>query len=104
MENWFDYYKDRRFVPIFFITLVVLCIIGPFVVGIIFQVADSYDLLKYWPFAAAWLGILQLALIGRRFARARDRRCNRYKSLPLSRDERAKAQSKLKTKPTFKSS
>jgi len=103
MENWFDYFKDRRFVPIFFVTLLVL-VAGTPVIGIIFQVADSHDLLKYWPFAAAWLGVLLLALIGRSFARARDRRRNRYKSLPLSRDERAKAQSKLKTKPTFKSS
>jgi len=103
MENWFDYFKDRRFVPLFFITLVVL-FAGPLVIGIFFQAADSYDLLKYWPFAAAWLGVLLLVLIGRSIAEARAQRRNRYKSLPLSRDERAKAQSKLKTKPTFKSS
>jgi hypothetical protein len=103
MENWFDYFKDRRFVPIFFITLVVL-FAGPLVIGIIFQAADCYDLLKYWPFASSVLGVCLLVLIGRSIAEARARRHNRYQSSPLSRDERAKAQSKLKTKPTFKSS
>jgi hypothetical protein len=103
MENWFDYFKDRRFVPIFFITLVVI-FGGLLVIGIILPVADSYGLLKYWPFRATVIGLCLLVLIGRSFAEARARRLNRYKSSPLSRDERAKAQSKLKTKRTFKSS
>jgi hypothetical protein len=101
MENWFDYFKDRRFVPIFFITLVVL-FAGPLVIGIILQVAVSCDLLKYWPFAAAVTGVCLLILIGRGIAQARARRLNRYKSSPLSRDELAKARSKLTTKPNFK--
>jgi len=103
MENWFDYFKDRRFAPIFFITLVVL-FAGTPVIGIIFQGADRYDLFKYWPYASSVIGFCLLVLAGRRFAEARARRRNRYKSSPLSRDEREKAQSKLKTKPTIKSS
>ncbi len=101
MDNRFDYFKNRRFVPIFFITLVAI-FAGPLVIGIILQVADSRDLLKYWPFVLMVIGLWLLVLIGRSLREMRVRRLNCYKTSPLSRDEMAKARSKLISRTVFK--
>jgi hypothetical protein len=96
MENWFDYFKDRRFVPIFFVTLVVL-FVGPLILGILFKIADAYNLLNHWPLAAIGGGLWLVILIRRAFAQMRARRRDRYERSPLSRDERLKARSKLQS-------
>lgn len=101
--NVFEYFKERRLGAVFFGTL--LAFIGALVGGaIVYQVAGGFNLFQYWPFALVGTGLLLLALIWRGFRQMRARHLNRYKSSPLSRDERAKARSKLKTKPTPKSS
>jgi membrane protein implicated in regulation of membrane protease activity len=92
--NVFDYYKDRRFVPVFFVTLVVL-FAGPLVIGLILGLADAYDLLKYWPFVVTVIISSLLVSIVRAVQRERARRKDRYKIAPLSRDELNKARSKL---------
>jgi len=96
MENWFDYFKDRRYVPIFFVTLVVL-FVGPLVLGILLKIADGYDLLKYWPLELVGAGVFLLVLIWRAIAQMRTRCRGRYEMSPLSRDERCKARSKLQS-------
>ena len=101
--NLFDYFKERRLGAVFFGTLLVF--IAAMVGGVmVYQTAGGFNLLQYWPFALVGTGLLLLALIWRGIRQTRTRRLNRYKSSPLSRDERAKARSKLKTKPTLKSS
>ncbi len=96
MENWFDYFKDRRYVPIFFVTLLAL-FVGPLILGIFFKIADAYNLLNYWPFAVIGTGLWLLVLIRRVIADMRARRRGRYEMSPLSRDERRKARSKLQS-------
>jgi hypothetical protein len=96
MENWFDYFKDRRFVPIFFVTLLALCV-GPLILGILFKIADGYNLLNYWPLAVIGTGLWLLVLTRRVIADMRARRRGRHEILPLSRDERCKARSKLQS-------
>jgi hypothetical protein len=96
MENWFDYFKDRRFVPIFFVTLVVL-FVGPLILGILFKIADDYNLLNYWPLALIGTGLWLVILVRLAIADMRARRRGRYEMSPLSRDERCKARSKLKS-------
>ncbi len=92
--NIFDYFKDRRFAAVFFGTLALL--IGGLILGeILYQVSDGFDFLRYWPVMSSGIGLVLLALIWRGFRQARLRRQQRYKSSPLSRDERAKARSKL---------
>ena len=94
MENWFEFFKDRRFVPVFFITLVAL-VLGAAGLALLLQIAESNDLLKYWPFVAAIILVVLAVIITREVVRAQARRRNRYKHSPLSRDELTKARSKL---------
>lgn len=99
--NLFDYFKERRLGAVFFGTF--LAFIGAMVGGVmVYQIAGGFNLRQYWPFALVGTGLLLLALIWRGFRQMKARRFNRYKSSPLSRDEKAKARSKLKTKPTIK--
>jgi hypothetical protein len=99
--NVFEYFKERRLGAVFFVTL--LAFVGVMAGGVmVYQIAGGFNLLQYWPFALVGTGLLLLALTWRGFRQMRARRLNRYKSSPLSRDERVKARSKLKTKPTSK--
>jgi MFS family permease len=101
--NVFEYFKERRLGAVFFGTLLVF--LGAIVGGVmVYEILGGFNLLQYWPFFLVAIGLLLLALIWRGFRQMRMRRLNRYKPSPLSRDERSKALSKLKTKPTFKSS
>jgi|ERR1035438_6101360 hypothetical protein len=94
--NIFEYFKDRRLGSVFFGTLAV-------VLGILVLVAAFYKtLLESWRIVLSAIGLVLLALIWRGFREMRARRLNRYKSSPLSRDEKVKARSKLKTNSTFK--
>jgi len=94
--NIFEYFKDRRLGSVFFGTLAV-------VLGILVLVAAFYKtLLESWRIVLSAIGLVLLALIWRGFREMRARRLNRYKSSPLSRDEKAKARSKLKTNSTYK--
>ncbi len=94
--NIFEYFKDRRLGSVFFGALAA-------VLGILVLVAIFYqNLLNNWPVVLVAIGLPLLALIWRAFRDVRARRRNRYKSSPLSRDEKAKARSKLKTNSTFK--
>ena len=96
MEHWFDYFKDRRYVPIFFVTLLVL-FVGPLILGILFKIADAYNLLNYWPLALLGTCLWLVILIRRAIAYKRARRVDQYEISPLSRDERRKARSKLQS-------
>src|ERR1035437_597150 len=90
--NVFEYFKDRRLGSVFLSTLaVVLAVL--LLVAVFFQ-----NLLQNWRMVLSAIGLLLAALIWRGFRQRRAMRLNRYKSTPLSRDERAKARSKLTTK------
>lgn len=93
-NNFFEYGKERRNAAVFFGTLALL-IVGLVLGGILYQVSDGFDFLRYWPVMLSGIGLVLLALIWRGFRRTRSRRRQRYESSPLSRDERAKARSKL---------
>ena len=93
-NNWFDYFKDRRFAPVFLITLAVLS--GITVGASIFAPNISMaDWLKYWPVITTVLGGCLAVSILHSVMQARARRRDRYKLSPLSRDELRKARSKL---------
>jgi len=96
-SNVFDHFKERRLGAVFLGALAV--VIGLLLLGSAFGDHLAQD----WPMTLPATGILLLAFVWRGIRQARARRFSRYKSSPLSRDERAKARSKLKTKPTFKS-
>ena len=84
-SNVFEYFNDRRVGGVFFRTLLILIVL-------LAAVALFHEYLVYvLPVAA---GIF-LIWIGRGIFRALARRGDRYKSLPLSRDELSKARSKL---------
>lgn len=99
--NLFEYVKERRNAAFFFGTLV--AIFGMLVACVfIHQIADHFDLLPYWPFVLAGIGLWLLTSICLGLMEMRARRLNRYNSSPLSRDEIAKARSKLTKKPIYK--
>ena len=92
-DNVFEYFKDRRFAPVFFgalLGLVVALIAG----AILYKTICVYELQHYMVYALPGVGLTFVALIGREIARARARARDRYKSSPLSRDEMRKARSK----------
>ena len=94
MENWFEFTKDRRFVPVFFITLAAMVSV-PLGAAIVTGKTEFGDWLKYWPFIVAVMVAGLLFSIWRSLRRAQARRRDRYKISPLSRDELGKARSKL---------
>ena len=96
-SNLFESVKERRNVMIFFGTLVVLpgMILLAFFAG---YAIEAFNLEHNWPIPAAGLGLISAALIWRGIRQRRARKLNRYKILPLSRDELTKARSKLATK------
>jgi hypothetical protein len=93
-DNVFDFAKDRRFVPVFFITLAVLFGV-PLGVAFLVGTTSISDYFKYWPVIVGIFAAWFLILIGRAIIQARARRRDRYKISPLSRDEMTKARSKL---------
>ena len=93
-SDWFEFFKDRRFVPVFFITMLVIFGV-PGVIGFLVDTTNLGDFLKYWPVIAAVFAAWLLIGVVRAFAQAQARRRNRYKVSPLSRDELNKARSKL---------
>lgn len=101
--NVFEYFKDRRLGAVFFGSLAAL-LVTLAVGAILYRVVCAYELQRYLPAALPGIGVFSVAWIWRRISRWRARRADRYKSSPLSRDEKAKARSKLKTQPTFKKS
>jgi hypothetical protein len=96
-DNVFEYVKERRNVAVFFGTLAVFG-------GLLLLATVFGNLQQAWPMILPGVGILLLALIWRGIQQIRARRLNRYKTSPLSRDELAKARSKLRTKSNFKPS
>ena len=94
--NVFDFVKDRRFVPVFFVTLAVLFGV-PLGVALLVGTTNLGDYLKYWPIVAGVFAACLLISVVRALVQARARRRDRYKIRPLSRDEMTKARSKLKT-------
>ena len=92
--NVFDYVKDRRFVPVFFVTLAILFGV-PLGVALLVGSTNISDYLKYWPVLTAVFALCLLVFVWREVAEARRRRRDCFKVLPLSRDELTKARSKL---------
>ncbi len=97
-DHFFEGAKERRNAFVGVCTIVLFIAAG--VVGC--QLITAFDLLRYLPFFLVGMGLLLAVLIRREFRHMRARRLNRYKSSPLSRDELAKARSKLKKQATFK--
>lgn len=94
--NVFEYFKDRRLGSVFFGSLAV-------VIVLLVLVAAFFPILQqYWPTVLSAIGLLLLVRIWLALRQLRALRLNRYKSSPLSRDEMAKARSKLITNSTFK--
>ena len=89
MKNWFDYFKDRRFAPVFFVTLVLLFTVTGLQVGL------RIDLLQYWPYLVVPLAGWTVAVVWRFMVVVRARRRDRYQVSPMSREEVRKARSKL---------
>ena len=90
----FEYFKDRRYAAVFFGTLaatIVFLALG----GIFYKAAADCHLLQYRPYSLLGLYLLLLALVWHGIYQMRERRLNRYKVSPLSRDEVIKARSKL---------
>lgn len=92
--NVFDFVKDRRFVPVFFITLGVLFGV-PLAAAILIGTTNISDYFQYWPVMAGVFSIWFVILLWRGIRRSRAEQRNRYQISPLSRDEMTKARSKL---------
>ena len=93
---FFESAKERRNAN------VCVCTITVFIAGGVAgcQLIEAFDLLRYLPLFLSGAGLLLAALIWRGFRQMRARRLDRYKSSPLSRDELAKARSKLRKQAT----
>jgi len=94
--NVFEYFKDRRLGSVFFGALAVV------LAGLVLMAVFYKILLENWRLVLSGISLLLLALIWCSWRQLRWMRLNRYKSSPLSRDEKAKARSKLKTNSTLK--
>jgi hypothetical protein len=98
--NLFELFNERRYAPFFVGVLAAL--FGTAIAGaLLYQMVCAYELRGYLIAILPGAGLIWLACIGLGIRRLRARRSNRYKTSPLSRDELAKARSKLTTKPTF---
>ncbi|MGC9943061.1 MAG: hypothetical protein ABSE48_14620 [Verrucomicrobiota bacterium] len=93
----FESTRERRNAAIF-ICAVVLFIVA-FIVG---NVLAAFDLWRYWPLILVVIGLCGVVLIWNSIRQMRTWRLNHYKSTPLSRDELAKARSKLRKPATPK--
>jgi hypothetical protein len=98
--NLFELFNERRYAPFFVGVLAAL--FGTAIAGALFyQLVCAYELQGYLAAILPGAGLTWLACVGLGIRRLRARRMNQYKISPLSRDELAKARSKLRTKPTF---
>ena len=102
-SNVFEYFKERRLAALFFSTLALLMLVLA-LAAVFYQTAAGLNLLRYWPVGLPGAGLLLFSLSWRSIRRVRAQRLDRYQSTPLSRDELAKARSKLRTKSNSKSS
>ena len=93
-QNWFDYFRDRRFVPVFFITLLTFCLVAALVAAFV-KTTDGFDVVQHLPLVLPPFVLFLAIFIWRAVARARARRRDGYERSPLSRDEMRKARSKL---------
>jgi hypothetical protein len=95
--NLFEYAKERRNAMLFLVSFALLPLV--LLLGFFgWQAAAALDLAAHWPLALPGIGLIAFALARFRVRKQRLRRLrrlNRYKSSPLSRDEKAKARSKL---------
>ena len=99
--NLFESFKERRNVVIFFWGLAVLPAL--ILVGALgYSLFHALNLAQNWPLTLPGIFLLLVILVWRGIRRERARRLHRYKISPLSRDELAKARSKLKTNSTYK--
>jgi hypothetical protein len=83
----FDYFKDRRFAPVFIVTILVLVM----TILLLKDVPLGFQMECLLP----GVSMVMVAITLREIRRIRAARRNRYKSSPLSRDEKVKARSKL---------
>jgi hypothetical protein len=93
-SNLFEYAKERRNATLFLVSFALLplvLLLGFFA----WKAALALDLAAHWPLAIPGIGLIAFALVRWRIRQRRLRRLNRYKSAPLSRDEKTKARSKL---------
>lgn len=93
-NDWFDFFKDRRFVPVFFVTLAVI-FSGLIAGSICLHFLLEFQLERFLIYACPGLMFLLGVLILKAFRSRRASWRNRYKTSPLSRDEVSKARSKL---------
>jgi hypothetical protein len=99
--NVFEFFKERWRASIFFAGFA--GVFGVMILGgLFYQAVVFYNLQPYWPYAATAAGLWILLCIWRAVRKARQRRLDRYKIKPLSRDEITKARSKLTAKQQFK--
>jgi hypothetical protein len=99
--NVFDYFKDRRIAGVFFGTMLALG--GVLVAGVIlWQIICAYQLEGYLIYTVPGWGLLVGVWLWRVIRQWRAWRKVRYRSAPLSRDELAKARSKLISHKTTK--
>ena len=101
--NLFDYVKERRNAMFFFGTLMfffLFILVG----ALACQLSEAINLAENWPLLLPGIFLILIAFIWRGIRQRRLERLNRYKTSPLSRDELAKARSKLTTRQTFKKS
>jgi cobalamin biosynthesis protein CobD/CbiB len=96
-DNVFEYFKERRLAALFFGTLGIF-FAGLLLLTVFYQTTSGLDWLSDWPLVVPGLALLLAALIWRAIRLTRMRKLNRYQSSPLSRDELAKARSKLRRK------
>jgi hypothetical protein len=92
--NLFEYAKERRNAMLFLVSFALLPLV--LLLGFFgWKAAAALDLAAHWPLALPGIGLIAFALARFRVRQRRLRRLNRYKSTPLSRDEKTKARSKL---------
>ncbi len=92
--NLFEYAKERRNATLFLVSFALLPLV--LLLGFFgWKAAAALDLAAHWPLALPGVGLIAFALVRLRVQKQRLRRLNRYKSTPLSRDEKTKARSKL---------
>lgn len=101
-SHLFEHFGSRRAAGFFFCALVV--VVGT--VGVDFispSILYGANPLQNWPYAVPGVGLLIVALVLKCKQLANIDRENHHESSPLSRDELAKARSKLKTNSNSKS-
>jgi hypothetical protein len=93
--NLFEDTKERRNASIFYYGLFLF-----FLGGVLIGLLKILNGLCYWPYILAAMSGMILFWLAKCLLQARARRLDRYKSMPLSRDELTKARSKLFRRPS----